>query len=271
MSTIGYGDISAVTERERVIACFVMFVGCALFAWTTGKLTSVLTKTSICESQFNRKMEELNEYMAARALPQDLIKKLKSFYMLKFPTRRIFHEHLILEDLPLELRKEIHLELFRDVVAMSPLFRACSVDVRREVCYRMRPEYKEAGRSVMKAGEVPGALYIVRHGRVEIESRGETLMIAERGTLFGENALLGLTQGLKRTRSATTLTLCELAVLEANDLQDLLVLSKDFHQVRAPRLSCCPLSLLWPAAVSAVRWQWQVRCTCGHEGRGSGA
>lgn len=231
MSTIGYGDISAVTQRERLVASFVMFMGCGLFAWTTSKLTSVLTKTSICEAHFNTKMEELNEYMAARSLPKHLVAKTQSFYMLKFPTRRIWNEEQILMDLPIELRKEIFLELFRDVVAMSPLFNACSIDVQREVCYRMRPVYKEGGRSVMRAGEVPGALYIVRHGKVKLESQGETLMVAERGTLFGENALLGLTQDFKRTRTATTLTLCELCMLEAHDLHELLVQNQEFHQV----------------------------------------
>eukprot|EP00961_Rhodomonas_salina_P200579 2705696-Rhodomonas_salina.9 len=57
MSTIGYGDISASTTSERTVASVVMVFGVGFFAWATGRLTYILTKTSICRTQFNSKIE----------------------------------------------------------------------------------------------------------------------------------------------------------------------------------------------------------------------
>ncbi len=41
MTTIGYGDISGKTMRERGIACLVMILGCGFFAWSTGTITVI--------------------------------------------------------------------------------------------------------------------------------------------------------------------------------------------------------------------------------------
>lgn len=57
MSTIGYGDISATTTSERTVASIVMVLGCGFFAWATGRLTQILTKTSTCCKNFDSKLE----------------------------------------------------------------------------------------------------------------------------------------------------------------------------------------------------------------------
>lgn len=118
--------------------------------------------------------------------------------MCRFPTQKIFHEELILKDLPVDLRKEFCLELYRDVVAMAPLFKACSKEIQKEICYKLRPVYKEAGREITTQGQVPDAMYIVRFGHISIKCNDELLMVGDRGTLFGENGILGLTRNMRR-------------------------------------------------------------------------
>ena len=49
MATIGYGDISAGTAAERAVAVIVMVIGCALFAYITGRITQILTDLPACE------------------------------------------------------------------------------------------------------------------------------------------------------------------------------------------------------------------------------
>lgn len=63
MSTIGYGDISASTTSERTVASGVMVMGCAFFAWATGRLTTILTKTSKCSREFESKLEVRTRFM----------------------------------------------------------------------------------------------------------------------------------------------------------------------------------------------------------------
>ena len=39
-----------------------------------------------------QRMDELEEFMSARGLPEHLCLRLKSFYMLKYPTMKIYDE-----------------------------------------------------------------------------------------------------------------------------------------------------------------------------------
>eukprot|EP00290_Baffinella_frigidus_P024350 CAMPEP_0180263796 /NCGR_PEP_ID=MMETSP0987-20121128/45472_1 /TAXON_ID=697907 /ORGANISM="non described non described, Strain CCMP2293" /LENGTH=469 /DNA_ID=CAMNT_0022234049 /DNA_START=13 /DNA_END=1421 /DNA_ORIENTATION=+ len=174
MSTIGYGDISATTSTERSIAVVVMVLGCCLFAWTTGRITNLLTKTSICGARFNYKMEEINEWMEARNLSTDLVERTKSFYMLKFPTMRIFNEMEVLDDLDAGLRKEVYIEMYQDIIKIVPLFRACNEETQREICFRLKPIFRAANTTLTNRGDMPDAMYIVRFGSVEVLHREST-------------------------------------------------------------------------------------------------
>ena len=145
MTTIGYGDISATTLPERGVACVVMIMGCGFFAWSTGTITSVLTTKPACKQRFSDKLEELAEFMAARALPKELRSRIRSFYMLKFPTMKIFDEEGILDDLPEALANQVRFELFRDVVQKCPVFAKMDAATQREICARLTSEYKTEG------------------------------------------------------------------------------------------------------------------------------
>jgi len=99
-----------------------MVLGCGFFAWSTGTITSLLTDQSQCCERFKDKFEEVSEYLVARALPAELANKVKSFYMLKYPTMRIYDEERILKDLPYGLRRIVQLELFHDIITSCAFF-----------------------------------------------------------------------------------------------------------------------------------------------------
>ena len=116
----------------------------------------------------------------------------------------------------------------RDVVKTVPLFAMCNEDVQQEICYHLRLSFVSPGSVIMKEDEVPTHLYVVRIGRVELSKKSSTLMIAEKGAIFGENAIFGLSPTGRRTRTACALTMCELCMLSVEDVQFLLGEKKSF-------------------------------------------
>eukprot|EP00961_Rhodomonas_salina_P103373 1390697-Rhodomonas_salina.1 len=58
----------------------------------------------------------------------------------------------------------------------------------------------------MEEGTVPDALYVVRFGFVGVSSGGTEVLVAKRGDVIGENALVGLNEILRRKRSARAKT-----------------------------------------------------------------
>lgn len=96
MSTIGYGDISPATQPERILAMFLMAAGCSFFAWVTGKITQLLTQRPACEDRFEVVIGDLEQFMNARLLPQALRSKIRNYYKVRYPSRRVFDEGTLL-------------------------------------------------------------------------------------------------------------------------------------------------------------------------------
>ena len=231
MTTIGYGDINATNWPERTTAVFIMITGCGLFTFCTGRVASLLSAKSHCVSRFNQKIEELDEFIKSRDMPHEMRKKLRSFYMLKFPTMRIFDEGAILADLPHSLRQEVRVELYRDIVSEVPLFAMCDSETQSEICNRLVPVYESVGLPITQEGEEADALYVVRFGIVEVSVKGDRLFDATKGDIIGENALLGLTHNGRRNRTCVAKTMCELCRLSRRDFFDLLEGCPTFRRV----------------------------------------
>lgn len=108
-------------------------------------ITSVLTTRPACKVRFQDKLEELSEFMSSRALPKPLQSEIRSFYMLKFPTMKVFDEEGILTDLPQALANQVRFNLFRDVVQQCPVFVRMDAATHHEICARLTSEYKTEG------------------------------------------------------------------------------------------------------------------------------
>ena len=156
------------------------------YDYMQGLITSLLTDTPYSVARFNETMDELLEFMGARGLNADLIGKVKSFYMLKFPAMRIYDEGSVLDGLPRGLSRAVKTELFADVLTNCPLFYGMDVSldiadsgnqsnssVAGDICTRIGAEYKLLGLELTCAGDFPDALYIVRHGSVAVFADGK--------------------------------------------------------------------------------------------------
>ena len=153
MSTIGYGDICPVTGPERILVMILMLVGCAFFAWFTGKITTLMTSKSPCEERFVSLMEEVREFMKMRDLPASLCDRIDDYYKVKYPSKRVFDENDLIKRIEDEVvQREIVAHLFKDVVNSVPFFKMCDDDVRMDICFKLKSIYRMAGSEITKAG-----------------------------------------------------------------------------------------------------------------------
>ena len=229
MSTIGYGDISPGTLPERILGMFIMCIGCAFFAWITGKITQLMTEKHACQTRFDETLEDLEAFMTQRVLPVALRERIRNYYKVRFPNKQVFDESAIISDIEAPaLKKEIVLHLYRDVVASVPIFRILHSDTQKEICFRLQSRYRMPGRVVTIAGTVPDSMYVIRFGQVSIKTSGERNFVAQQGDLFGELAIMGLTPNGLRMRTAIAVTVCELCEFSKEDFWELLTTQRGF-------------------------------------------
>eukprot|EP00282_Hemiselmis_andersenii_P037308 CAMPEP_0169433248 /NCGR_PEP_ID=MMETSP1042-20121227/3907_1 /TAXON_ID=464988 /ORGANISM="Hemiselmis andersenii, Strain CCMP1180" /LENGTH=1094 /DNA_ID=CAMNT_0009543769 /DNA_START=78 /DNA_END=3358 /DNA_ORIENTATION=- len=264
MSTIGYGDITADTARERTLASVGMVVGCVFFALLTGSLTRVLVNRNASKQRFEEFVDELTQFLHSRNVPQEARFKVLNFYSMKFPNQKLFNELSIMEDLPEGLRNEISTFLYKDIVEDVPILKHMSAEAKLSLCQVLKPSFHAQNVAITVEGEEPDSLFIIRFGTVKLYSQGKELCTLYPGDIFGENAILGLSQDGMRTRTAIAESMVELCTIRAEEVLQLLIRHKSFQwsvqrmckmHITALERNVCNLQPLTVRQLTCIDWR----------------
>jgi hypothetical protein len=58
---VGYGDITAISASEKILAVFLMIFGVVAFSFATGALSSIIANIDQSEAILKEKMSTLSE------------------------------------------------------------------------------------------------------------------------------------------------------------------------------------------------------------------
>jgi hyperpolarization activated cyclic nucleotide-gated potassium channel 2 len=79
-TTVGYGDVKAVTILEKLYSIFAMWVGSALFAMLVGEVTIIAQEMDRNRNHMARKMAEVEDFMKEAKLPNFLRLAIRFYY-----------------------------------------------------------------------------------------------------------------------------------------------------------------------------------------------
>ena len=79
--TVGYGDITAISSTEKIVAVFLMIIGVIAFSFATGALSSIIANIDQSEAILKEKMATLSdiefEYKINKTLYNNLVKSIR--------------------------------------------------------------------------------------------------------------------------------------------------------------------------------------------------
>jgi hypothetical protein len=122
MTAVGYGDIVATTDTERVFSILAQVIGAALFGFIIGNTNSILETVDLNQTYLNQKHSEVKAYMIDRKFPKDLQTRVKSYYAYYLSRKTIFDEELILDEVSSTLRADVVKEASRDMMSKFVAF-----------------------------------------------------------------------------------------------------------------------------------------------------
>jgi hypothetical protein len=109
MSTVGYGDISARTNLEKILSIFLMIFGVCFFSFTIGSLASIFNRIDSKEATLNNKMAAIDEFARDAKLDRELVVRLR--YALQYSTEKAGFswddKRELFDELPRDLRYEV--------------------------------------------------------------------------------------------------------------------------------------------------------------------
>lgn len=224
LTTVGYGDISAHTSLEKLVAVGWMVFGIFFFSFTIGSLTAMVTTSDTHEAILTQKIALMDEFSKYAHLSPDLRTRLK--HALSYSSSRTgfswADRRVIFSELPKDLKYEVAMMMHQGSAAHVQFFEKREREFLAEVVPFLVPVLVEAQEYVYRVGEHASEMYFLIIGRCVVNAclKGEFVQVRviPSGAHFGE---LDVINGTPRQYEVQALQQSHLLTLSKPLLRDI--------------------------------------------------
>eukprot|EP01029_Cantina_marsupialis_P032359 TRINITY_DN97_c0_g3_i6.p1 TRINITY_DN97_c0_g3~~TRINITY_DN97_c0_g3_i6.p1 ORF type:complete len:869 (+),score=219.48 TRINITY_DN97_c0_g3_i6:225-2831(+) len=218
VSTIGFGDIVPQNPTERFLACLVMFIGTAIYAYVVGSVCGILSSIDPAKTHFRQSMDQLNLYMSENSLPMTLQRSLRDFFKHCRQLYRDKYYQSLLEEMTPQLRLEVAAHCHGAWISKVWFFNAEGGNESQmfvpHIALKLQPVAFPPKENIIQMSEPTETMYIVQRGLV-----AQLGKVLGTGKFFGEDMIL---HGAKRHYQVTALTFVDLYRLTKKDMEEVL-------------------------------------------------
>ncbi|XP_076662351.1 potassium/sodium hyperpolarization-activated cyclic nucleotide-gated channel 1 [Halictus rubicundus] len=205
------------TPEDMILNLFLTILGFIGFVFSITQFSHLLTTFHITIKRHLKIIQQLQEYMRYKELPQALQRRLLVYYMYR-NKKRFERNKKIIEEVSPYLRKELILHNYMRLVSKVKLFKNLPERVVALLTGSVRSEIYMSGDKVVKAGTRGESLYFITSGTVAVyTATGKEVCHLEDGSYFGEIALV--MESELRIATVIAVETCEICVLERDDFR----------------------------------------------------
>lgn len=220
MTTVGYGDILPVTNREKLFAIALMLLSAIVYAVIFGNVSLVIQSFDAASVRFREKITTMNEFLSYARLPANLQRHARSYLDVRYKLNHGFDVQGTLAGLSEALRVDVMMHLHRSLVEKVPLFSDVEPAFIKSIVMRLQPQVCLRGDFIIREGDYGEEMFFIKHGRMQvISSEGAVFTVLSDGAFFGEMALL---LGDRRSASIRALEHTDLYMLTREDFEGVL-------------------------------------------------
>ncbi|GBF93983.1 potassium voltage-gated subfamily H(eag-related) member [Raphidocelis subcapitata] len=168
LSTVGFGDVSAASDGERVVAIFAVLLGLTVFASFVSSVSRLLGDMDGPEAKARQRLQQLGSFLSQRKVPRALLRRIAEHQTAASLRQLSADELALIDELSTPLRTELVLFLFAGVLDRLPFFHSKPPSFTAAVVTHLRLEYAEPGDVVMRQGESGDSLYFVAEGELDV-------------------------------------------------------------------------------------------------------
>lgn len=192
---------------EKVLCVLVMMLGAFIYAAIFGRLAAILERVNSQQEENRAKLEMASIWGEQRKLSTELKRRLSIYYGVARDKFANQVNYKFIDELPLSLKTEVSLFMFKDMVAKVKLFELGDPSFMMALVRYLRPRLYMSGDFIIRQGDYANEFYILRTGLVEvIASDGHTqIALMTEGSYFGE---IGVLFGVYRTVSIRACEAC---------------------------------------------------------------
>lgn len=238
LCTVGYGDIYAVSDSERVLMCGIMLIGATCFASIISDIGSLIQTMRAEINECKEVCEEVFHFLQHRGC-HHLQSNVDDYF--RFKKEHTLLSDFDLSDMPIALRNEARFEimhnLFRSVTVLSTNDPEISNAILYYVISNLEVQIRIPGEEIYAVGDEPEAVHIIFNGHVHIflpetDVHGIRCARHQPVEVYGPSDMFGEMEPLVRSRRcfrAVSIAFVELGSVYIPEWEQLLSL---FESVR---------------------------------------
>jgi CRP-like cAMP-binding protein len=224
LATVGYGDISAKTNIERMFSIVCMLFGVSWYAFVVSTISSILGMFDRRNAEVKRKQTLLTQFMRDTNVPTELRRRILKYF--DFVVSMQDHDgaqgemESVLALLSAQLRTEVTLHVHRNLIPQIPFFNDKTKQFQAACVARLTPLRFFPGDYISSRGQHADEMYFLVQGRaVVVLPDGARFRSVVQGSYFGE---IGCILSEVHRFSIVAATECEVYALSKNDLKELM-------------------------------------------------
>ena len=195
MLCIGYGthgNLMAPTSAIEVsITILSMLSGASFYVVLVGIIASIILAMDHSGSVYKMKLDVWKQYFHYRGLPNDLRRRVMSYYSMRWHTKKYFEEAQLLAQIPPCLRADIRLFVCKTLLETVPIFHVCSDEVITTVICNLKENCCPGSEWIYKSDQHADEMFFIILGSVDIVAKdGSVLTTLGSGSYFGEFPLI---------------------------------------------------------------------------------
>ncbi|XP_035477169.2 potassium voltage-gated channel subfamily H member 8 isoform X2 [Scophthalmus maximus] len=226
LTSVGFGNVSANTDAEKIFSVCVMLIGALMHALVFGNVTAIIQRMYSRWSQYHTRTKDLKDFIRVHHLPQSLKQRMLEYFQTTWSVNNGIDCNELLKDFPDELRSDITMHLNKEILELS-LFASASRGCLRSLSLHIKTSFCAPGEYLLRQGDALQAVFFVCSGSMEVLKDGMVLAILGKGDLIGANVSLD-DRVIKTNADVKALTYCDLQCINLKGLYEVLDLYPEY-------------------------------------------
>ena len=227
LATVGFGDVVADHEDERMISMGIMLLGTVVFALIISTASMIVQSANVEESAHGSKIAMVHEFCANWKLNEKMKYEILDFFL---SSKDIFLENAnirsVMSSLPPEYQSIVAPHVAKECLNKTVLFKDCSPEFISLLLEHLSLESYGAGETLFQTGDISDGIYIIKSGTCLIVNENDAIISElSDSDIMGEVSCF---QSKLRTCTCVCSKFCEIYVLRVSQLAKIFKTFPDF-------------------------------------------
>ncbi|KAH9113656.1 hypothetical protein AeMF1_012179 [Aphanomyces euteiches] len=229
LTTVGFGDVTAVTRLETLIAIVVIYMGVFISCASIACVLKLMEHADRNQMALQERLDDVCGYLEWRGASNDLVDRAVAAVHANFVPQIEATQEALETMLPHALRARLQIELEQVLVHTVPRFQTASKTLRAAISEHAIYVSKGPGDVLIHDGQRLDGLYLLRRGEANCVrgADGTVLKLFNELEFIGDEALLRTDE--LALHSIVCVTACEFVFLARVHFQDMWQVELDRH------------------------------------------